>query len=276
MQLNLGFSTCPNDTFIFDAMVHKKVDTEGLEFQLVLADVEELNRNAFEGEIDITKLSYHAYAHVSNKYKLLNSGSALGYKNGPLLISKRKISLGEISNLKIAIPGKYTTANLLFSIVFPKAINKKEYLFSSIEDAILNHEVDAGVIIHENRFTYKTKGLNKIIDLGEDWEEKTHSPIPLGGIVIHRKFDEKTQQKVNRVLKRSIEFAFENPKSSYSFVKKYAQELDDIVIEKHIKLYVNQFTADLGEEGKKAVETLFAKATQTKIIPSLPKDLFVY
>jgi 1,4-dihydroxy-6-naphthoate synthase len=275
MKLSLGFSTCPNDTFIFDAMVHKKVDTEGLEFDLVLADVEELNRNAFTGSIDITKLSYHAFAYVSNNYKLLTSGSALGYKNGPLLIGKRKIYRDELFDLKIAIPGKYTTANLLFSIVFPTVKEKKEYLFSDIEMAILDGEVDAGVIIHENRFTFEKKGLKKIIDLGEDWEEKTKNPIPLGGIVIRRNFDLETQLKVNRVLKRSVEFALAHPNSSYGFVKNYAQELNDEVIQKHIGLYVNNFTVDLGETGKNAVTTLFKRAVNEMIINEFEHDIFV-
>jgi 1,4-dihydroxy-6-naphthoate synthase len=275
MKLTLGFSTCPNDTFIFDAMVHQKVDTEGLDFDVVLADVEELNRNAFNGIIDITKLSYHAFAHISNNYKLLTSGSALGYKNGPLLISKRKIYPDEVLDLKVAIPGKYTTANLLFSIVYPKVKEKKEYLFSDIEAAILDGEVDAGVIIHENRFTFEKRGLKKIIDLGEDWELKTDNPIPLGGIVIHRKFDSETQLKVNRILKRSLEFAFDNPNSSYEYVKHYAQELKDEVIKQHINLYVNEFTRDLGDKGKRAITTLYNKAKEEKIIDSVPEDIFV-
>ena len=275
MKLTLGFSTCPNDTFIFDAMIHQKVDTEGLEFDVVLADVEELNRNAFSGNIDVTKLSYHAYAYIAHNYKLLTSGSALGYKNGPLLISKRKIYRDEVADLKIAIPGKYTTANLLFSIVFPKVKEKKEYLFSEIEEAILDGEVDAGVIIHENRFTFEKKGLKKIIDLGEDWEEKTNNPIPLGGIVIQRKFDVEIQQKVNRVLKRSVEFALANPNSSYRFVKNYAREMNDEVIQKHIGLYVNNFTVDLGETGKNAVKTLYDKAVAEKIIERVQTDIFV-
>ncbi|MCK5730003.1 MAG: 1,4-dihydroxy-6-naphthoate synthase [Draconibacterium sp.] len=275
MQLTLGFSTCPNDTFIFDAMIHQKVDTEGLQFDVILADVEELNRNAFNGTIDITKLSYHAFAHIATNYKLLTSGSALGYKNGPLLISKHKIYSDKVANIKVAIPGKYTTANLLLSIVYPNLKDKIEYMFSDIEEAILDGEVDAGLIIHENRFTYEKKGLKKIIDLGEDWEEKTNSPIPLGGIVIHRKFDLKTQQKVNRVIKRSVEYAFQNPNSSYGYVKKYAQELNNEVIKKHINLYVNNFTADLGIEGKNAVETLFKRAKEEKLITSSLHDIFV-
>jgi 1,4-dihydroxy-6-naphthoate synthase len=251
------------------------VDTEGLEFDVVLADVEELNRNAFTGNIDVTKLSYHAFAYVANNYKLLTSGSALGYKNGPLLISKRKIYREEVADLKVAIPGKYTTANLLFSIAFPKVKEKKEYLFSDIEEAILDGEVDAGVIIHENRFTFENKGLKKIIDLGEDWEEKTKSPIPLGGIVIQRKINIEVQQKVNRVLKRSVEFALANPNSGYRFVKNYAQEMNDDVIRKHIDLYVNNFTVDLGEIGKKAVKTLFDEAGNKRIIESVQDDIFV-
>ncbi len=275
MDLTLGFSTCPNDTFIFDAMIHGKVDTEGLQFDILMADVEELNRNAFAEKIDITKLSYHAFAYIANSYKLLTSGSALGYKNGPLLISKRKIDPDEISDLKVAIPGKFTTANLLFSIVFPQVKEKREYLFSDIEDAILDGEVDAGVIIHENRFTYEKKGLKKIVDLGEDWEEKTKNPIPLGGIVIHRKFDNEIHRKVNRVLKRSVEFALQNPESGYQFIKKYAQELEDEVIRKHIGLYVNNFTVELGKTGKNAVKTLYDRAVKEGIIEATGNDIFV-
>ena len=275
MKFTLGFSTCPNDTFIFHAMVHHKIDTEGLEFDLILADVEELNKNAFASNIDITKLSYHAFAHIHHNYKLLSSGSALGYKNGPLLISKKKIYPDEVSSLTIAIPGKYTTANLLFGIVFPNVKEKKEYLFSDIEEAILSGETDAGVIIHENRFTFEKKGLRKILDLGEDWENKTHSPIPLGGIVVKRNFSNETQKKINRVLQRSVKYAFQFPNESYQFVKKYAQELNDEVIQKHINLYVNEFTVDLGINGIKAVKTLFGYAAKQKIIEPVPDDIFV-
>ncbi len=275
MNFTLGFSTCPNDTFIFDAMTHHKVDTEGLEFDVLLADVEELNRNAFAGNIDITKLSYHAYAYLAESYKLLTSGSALGHKNGPLVISKHKVYEDEVEALKIAIPGKHTTANLLFSIAFPSAKNKTEYLFSDIEEVILSGEVDAGVIIHENRFTYQKKGLKKIMDLGEDWEAKTNCPIPLGGIVIRRTMEEDVQQKVNRVLKRSVEFALQNPASSRIFVKNHAQEMDDEVIQKHIGLYVNNYTVELGKTGESAVKQLFQKAGKAGIIEALPNDIFV-
>lgn len=275
MKLTIGFSTCPNDTFIFDAMVNGKIDTEGLEFEPVLADVEVLNRNAFKGTINITKLSYHAYLYVAENYRLLTSGSALGYKNGPLLISKKSYLPDQVESLKIAIPGEHTTANLLFSIVFPGAKNKTEMLFSEIEDAILSGKVDAGVIIHENRFTYENKGLVKILDLGEDWELKTKNPIPLGGIVIHRGIDSEIQKTVNRVLRRSIEFAFANPESGTSYIKKFAQEMDDEVIRKHIGLYVNDFSIDLGEVGKKAVFKLFNAALKNNLTQNLPQDIFV-
>ena len=275
MKLTLGFSTCPNDTFIFDAMVHGRIDTEDIEFELVMADVEELNRLAFKGEIDITKLSYHAYAYIADTYLLLNSGSALGYKNGPLLISKYKVFPDEIDELKIAIPGKHTTANLLLGIAYPNHKISKEYLFSDIEEVVASGEMDAGLIIHENRFTYQQKGLLKVADLGEFWETKTGLAIPLGGIVVNRKLSGVVQQKVNRIMKRSVEYAFENPKASYPFVKHHAQAMDDNVMQSHINLYVNEFTRDLGIAGRKAIETLYHEAVENKVISKFREDIFV-
>lgn len=275
MDLSLSFSPCPNDTFIFDALIHGKIDTEGLHFNVSLADVEELNKLAFEGKSDITKLSYAAYSYVAHNYKLLTSGSALGYKNGPLLIAKRKISPAAMGQNKVAIPGKYTTAHLLFSIRFPEVSDKKEILFSKIEEAVLKEEVDAGVIIHENRFTYRQKGLIKIEDLGESWEKRTGHAIPLGGIAIHRKLGKNIHKKVNRVLKRSIDFALKNPESGTRFVQKHAQEMDHEVIKKHIDLYVNSFTLELGGKGMTAIEQMFSEAKKAGFIPSLPQDIFV-
>ena len=275
MKLTLGFSTCPNDTFIFDAMVHGRIDTEGIEFELVMSDVEELNRLAFKGEIDITKISYHAYAYIADLYLLLNSGSALGYKNGPLLISKYKVFPDEIDHLKIAIPGKHTTANLLLGIAYPNQKIRKEYLFSDIEEVVASGEMDAGLIIHENRFTYQQKGLLKVADLGEFWETKTGMAIPLGGIVVNRKLPRDVQQKVNRIMKRSVEFAFENPKVSYPYVKHHAQAMDDNVMQSHINLYVNDFTRDLGIAGRKAIETLFREADKNRVLPKIREDIFV-
>lgn len=275
MRLSLGFSTCPNDTFIFDALVHNRVDKEGLDFEIRLADVEELNRSAFDGTIDMTKISYHAFAFLTDKYQLLNSGSALGFGNGPLLISKHKIYKDEVGGLKIAIPGKNTTANLLLSIAFPEAQKKKEYLFSDIEEVVLSGEAEAGLIIHENRFTYAEKGLQKIMDLGEYWEQQTNLPIPLGGIIVNRNLAFEVRNKVARVLRRSVDYALQNPNDSLPFIRKYAQTMDEKVMRNHIQLYVNDYTLDLGENGRKAIETLYAKGTELKLFDPVQKDIFV-
>jgi len=276
-KLTIGFSPCPNDCFIFDALIYNKIDTEGLQFEVVMEDVEALNQKAFRTELDITKLSYHAYAFLTKPYQLLNAGSALGNNCGPLLISKNKnISTltSDISNLTIAIPGKYTTANFLLSLAFPDAKNKVEMLFSDIEDAVLSGKADAGLIIHENRFTYEQKGLKKIIDLGEYWETVTKAPIPLGGIVVRRSLSGELKQKINRVLRKSVEYAFANTKSSLNFVKAHAQEMSEEVMYKHIDLYVNNYSIDLGPEGKRAVKLLFDKAQELGVIDKIEEEIF--
>lgn len=275
MKLTLGFSPCPNDTFIFDAMVHGRIDTEGLEFDYFLADIEELNRKALASEVDITKMSYHAYAYAAKNYLILDSGSALGHRNGPLLISKRIIKPSDLADKRIAIPGKYTTANLLFSIAWPDAVNKIEYLFSNIEDALLKDEVDAGLIIHETRFTYYKRGLNKIADMGEYWEKLTGLPIPLGAIVINRNIPEDIAQKVNRILRRSLEYTYRDPSASYDFVSGNAKEMDSTVMNNHIKLFVNEYTLNLGNKGKEAINELFRIARDKGVIPSLPGKIFL-
>ena len=258
MKLTLGFSPCPNDTFMFDALVHAKVDTEGLEFEVVMEDVEALNQRALINDLDVTKLSYHAFLHCVQFYSLLNSGSALGRNCGPLLI-QQKGNGPFTADSKIAIPGKNTTANLLLSIAFPHLQHKEEMLFSDIEQAVIDGRVDAGLIIHENRFTYQEKGLEKIQDLGEFWESETGLPIPLGGIVIKRDLTLEVQQKVQRVLKRSVKYAFDHPKSAKEYIRCYAQEMDEQVMDEHIKLYVNDFSLDLGVEGKQAVKEVFKR-----------------
>lgn len=274
MELSLGFSSCPNDTFIFDALLHGKIDTEGLTFVPVIEDVESLNHKANQHLLDITKLSYHAYAYLTHQYKLLNAGSALGFGVGPLLISNSKFKI-QNSELRVGIPGKLTTANFLLSIAYPELTNKVEMVFSEIEGALLKGEIDLGLIIHENRFTYESKGLIKQRDLGEYWESVSGAAIPLGGIVVSRKYDEATQQKIDRVLRRSIEFAFANKKSSYDFVRAHSQEMSEEVMYKHIDLYVNQYSIDLGEEGIKAVHTLFNKAVEQGVIEHYESDFLV-
>jgi 1,4-dihydroxy-6-naphthoate synthase len=274
MKLSLGFSPCPNDTFIFDALIHQKIDTEGLTFEVTFDDVETLNQKAFNAHLDITKLSYHAYAYAINNYVLLNAGSALGFGVGPLLIAKDPQNLDN-KELLVGIPGKYTTANFLLSLAFPHLQNKKELVFSDIEQQLLNNQLDLGLIIHENRFTYQDKGLHKIIDLGEYWEQETNCAIPLGGIVMKRSLPKEIQHKVDRLIKKSVEYAFANPKSALPFIKQHAQEMDEKVMYQHIDLYVNKFSLDLGVEGKKAINTLFDKALAHQIIPAIAQDIFL-
>ncbi|GGH10949.1 menaquinone biosynthesis family protein [Mucilaginibacter phyllosphaerae] len=278
MKLTIGFSPCPNDTFIFDALIHHKIDTGGLDFEVFYDDVETLNQKAFRGELDITKLSYHAFAYAADKYVLLDAGSALGFGVGPMLITKQgDVSnlQSNISNLKIGIPGKYTTANFLLSLAYPDATNKQELVFSDIEHAVLDGRVDIGLIIHENRFTYQDKGLHKVMDLGDYWEKRTGCAIPLGGIVANRNLPLDVQHKINRVIRRSVEFAFANPKSGLEYIRSHAQEMSEEVMYKHIALYVNEFSVDLGVEGKKAVKLLFDTALEKGIIPQISESLFL-
>lgn len=267
-KLTLAYSPCPNDCFIFDALVHGKIDTGDLEFEVQLEDVETLNQKALKGELDITKLSFHAYARVLQHYILLRSGSALGFNCGPLLIKSKKVNKKLKEDWLVAIPGELTTANFLFSMAYPEIKNKKVMLFSEIEDAVLTGEVDAGLIIHESRFTYQDKGLEKLADLGEFWENLIHAPIPLGGIVMKRNLNSELQQKVNALIRKSVEYAFAHPKASMPYVRAHAQEMSEEVMKKHIALYVNAFSVDLGEQGKQAVELLFAKARELKIFTS--------
>jgi len=279
MKLTLGFSPCPNDTFIFDALIHHKIDTEGLEFEVQFHDVETLNQKAIKGELDITKLSFHAFAYVLDQYVLLDAGSALGFGVGPLLICSKEKFLDpetlKAENLRVVIPGKLTTANFLLGIAYPQLQNKKELVFSSIENALLADEADLGLIIHENRFTYADKGLYKIVDLGNFWEALTGCAIPLGGIVINRNIDPEIQQKVNRLIRKSVEFAFEHPKSGLEFIREHAQEMEEAVMYKHIELYVNKYSVDLGIEGRKAINILFTLAQDRQLIPKIKKNIFL-
>lgn len=259
MKISIGYSPCPNDTFIFDALAHQKIDTEGLSFDIVLADVEELNRMAFAGRLDATKLSYHALGYLLDRYALLDAGSALGNNCGPLLIARQPMEREVLHSAKIAIPGKYTTANFLLGLALPDATGKVEMLFSDIEDAVLRGDADAGLIIHENRFTYAQKGLVKIADLGEYWETQTGMPIPLGGIVVRRDVPAEVQQRFNRVLARSVAFALDHPRQTLPYVRAHAQEMDETVMFQHIGLYVNDFTRDLGATGRAAVQLLLIR-----------------
>ncbi len=274
MKLTLGFSPCPNDTYIFDAMVHQKVDTEGLEFDYFLADVEKLNSAAFEEKPDITKLSFHAFMHLAGKYLLLDSGAALGFGAGPLVISKKLQSFDDLPGKTIAIPGIYTTANLLLSLAMKEIVHKKEMIFSDIENAVLSGEVDAGLIIHESRFTYQSKGLKKLIDLGEFWEQRTGLPVPLGGIAAHSRLGDDVISKVNRSIRRSVEFANLHKGEPNEFISCHAQEMDTAVMQQHIDLYVNQFSVSLGPQGKQAIDKMFEYALSAGLISKMPERIF--
>ena len=258
MTFTLGFSPCPNDTFIFDALVNHKIDTEGIEVNAVLEDVETLNRWALAGKLDITKLSFPAFFQSLNDYILLDSGSALGKGVGPLLITKNKNQLteSEVNHATVALPGKNTTANLLFSFAYPQAVEKQFIIFSGIEDAVLSSKTDLGVIIHENRFTYQQKGLNKVIDLGEYWETKMNAPIPLGGIAIKRTIEPAQAKRINKLIRKSLDYAFAHYPFITDYVKEHSQEMSEDVMRKHIELYVNNYSLELGNDGRKAIEIL--------------------
>lgn len=255
MRLSLAFSPCPNDTYIFDAMVHQRIDTEGLEFDVRLADVEQLNRMVISEIPDISKISYGLLAKVLPSYRVLDAGGALGRGVGPLLVAAKEHvpAPDAMADLHIALPGQHTTAHMLFSLAYP-TVRKKVFLpFHEIEDAVLNGRVDAGVIIHENRFTYAEKGLFKWNDLGSFWEQHTGQPIPLGGIVMRRDIPVDIMRRVDRVIRRSLEFARANDPALPAYVLEHAQEMDPQVMRQHISLYVNDFSLSLGSQGRAAV-----------------------
>jgi 1,4-dihydroxy-6-naphthoate synthase len=261
MTYSLGFSPCPNDTFIFDALVNHKIDTEGLSFNVVLEDVQTLNEWAKQGKLDFSKISYGVLPLVLEQYIVLHSGGALGKGVGPLLITlpdndflQHKKNIEEVS---VAIPGENTTAHMLFSLAFPKASKKVFKIFNEIETSVLEKTEDAGVIIHENRFTYHLRGLHKVMDLGNYWEEKTGVPIPLGGIIAKRTLGSELIQQVDRLIRKSVEYAFEHHYEQLAdYVKQHAQEMSEDVMRQHINLYVNNYSVELGADGKKAVHTL--------------------
>lgn len=269
MKLTLGFSPCPNDTFIFDALVNGKIDTEGLSFDVKLEDVQTLNEWAQQGKLDFSKISYGVLPVIRDQYRLLKSGGALGKGVGPLLITKNKVQSSSVEELQelinhstIAIPGINTTAHFLFSQAFPNAKQKQFMIFHEIEEAVVSGAVDMGVIIHENRFTYQQKGLHKVLDLGEYWENTTGYPIPLGGIVAHQRIDAELQHKVDRLIRKSLEYAFSNYPLITDYVKQHSQEMSEEVMCQHIDLYVNNYSLDLGDDGMQAVEQMLQTATR--------------
>ena len=277
-ELTLGYSPCPNDTFIFYAMIHGKIDTDGLKFKETLLDVETLNLKALKGELDLTKISYHAFGHLREKYTLLRSGGALGRGCGPIVVTKDGHTMEKLRDKKIAIPGKLTTASLLLQLYDPAFTNASNLIimpFHEIMDAVANGDVDAGVIIHESRFTYVSYGLSRVIDLGQWWEKETGLPIPLGGILAKRELGRELILKIENLLRQSIEYSYNNRFEPMGYIKEHSQELSDGVIKDHINLYVNDFTIDVGEEGEKAIMELISRAEDNGIIKASTKPLFI-
>lgn len=253
MRLKLSISPCPNDTFMFHALVHGLVDCEGLEFDVEYHDIEELNRAAMAAEADVSKISCAVLPALKRNYAMLDSGAALGRGNGPLLV-KRKGFQGELK--RVAVPGEYTTANALVSGLFPLIDERTPVLFSEIAEAVERGDFDGGVLIHEGRFVYERRNLELVADLGVEWERMTDLPLPLGGIVVRRELGDDVRGRVERTLRRSIEYAFANPSASRDYVKAHARELEDDVIDKHISLFVNEFSLSLGAQGRHAIAYL--------------------
>ena len=273
--LTLGYSPCPNDTFIFHALVHDLVRADGLRFEERLEDVETLNRLAADAVLDVTKVSYGAIPHLVRDYVLLRSGGALGRGCGPLVVAREPLDAAELAGKRIAIPGRNTTANLLLRLFAPDAAPGEERVYSDIMPAVERGEVDAGLIIHESRFTYPRHGLVKVVDLGEWWEEATGLPIPLGGILARRSLDAETIRAVDDAVRRSVDHAFASPEDSREYVRAHAQEMDDEVTRQHIDLYVNRFSADVGPEGERAILELFSRARAAGIIGHDVPPLFL-
>lgn len=268
MKLTIGFSPCPNDTFIFDALINRKIDTQDLEFEPVLADVQTLNEWALEGRLDVTKISYGVLPLLLEHYQVLSSGGALGKGVGPLLIARKHLSREEIINGRIGIPGINTTAHMLFSLAYPEAKNKTFIVFSGLEQAVIDGSVDAAVIIHENRFTYQNKGLVKLADLGGYWEDETRSPIPLGGIVTRKAYSSALKVQLNDLIRNSVQHSLEGYPLITDYVKAHSQEMDEQVMRSHIDLYVNEYSVALKEDGREAVENLikvYQRVNQTSI-----------
>ncbi|MBR6176668.1 MAG: 1,4-dihydroxy-6-naphthoate synthase [Bacteroidales bacterium] len=276
MKLTLAYSTCPNDTFIFDALANGKIDTEGIDFDISLADIDVLNKNAVAANPpDITKISSNAYGiDIWKNYVILDSGSALGRNNGPLLVAKEAFPLSKMDSKKILIPGVNTTANLLFTTFFPNAKDKTPLLFSKIEGEVISGHYDAGLLIHEGRFTYQSKGLVKIADMGELWEQNFGMPIPLGSIIAKRSLPQDIITKVDRIIRRSVQYSLNNPESPMPYIRDNAREMDDTVMRSHIALYVNNFSVSLGEEGRAAITFLYQKAFENGLYKELPEGIF--
>jgi 1,4-dihydroxy-6-naphthoate synthase len=274
--LSLGYSPCPNDTFIFYALTHNKVSLPGKRVVERLEDVETLNQLALKRRLDLTKISYHAFGHLREDYTLLHSGGALGRGCGPLVIAPQKTDMEKLRGRRIAIPGTLTTANLLLQLYGTGYENVVVIPFDQIMPALKRGEAEAGVIIHESRFTYRQAGFHQVVDLGSWWETESGLPIPLGGILARRDLGTGTIQEIDRAIRASLEYAYNHPLEPRTYIKEHSQEIEDKVIDEHIRLYVNDFSLDLGEQGLAAVEVLMAKAEERGLIPKSTAPLLLY
>lgn len=270
----VGYSPCPNDTFIFDAWVHRRFRQE-LQPIPQLLDVETLNRKALVGELPVTKLSLAAFAHVADRYQVLSAGAALGNNCGPLLIYKQLPDFSAPGKIRVAIPGQLTTAHLLLRIFYPELVQTTEMVFSDIEAAVLSGSVDLGLIIHENRFTYADKGLFKLADLGEKWEDQFRMPLPLGCIAVLRQLPDTVKAGVQKAIHDSVAWAFAHPGDSRDYVRAHAQEMSEAVQQQHISLYVNQFSLELGTEGRRAIRCLLEAGHKAGFLPLGKEPIFV-
>jgi len=275
-ELTLGYSPCPNDTFIFYALTHGLVSLPDITIRERLDDVETLNQLARRGVLELTKISYHAYGHLRDSYVLLRSGGALGRGCGPLVITSRPdATLQDLKGRPLAIPGDLTTANLLLQLCSGGFEQVVSMPFDQIMPAVASGSVTAGVIIHESRFTYQQFGLHQVIDLGSWWEAETGCPIPLGGILARRDLGAATIKAVEQAIAASLAYAWQHPDEPRDYIGQHAQELEANVIDQHIGLYVNTFSSDLGTEGVKAVTTLFERAEAAGLLPHSTQTLFI-
>jgi len=273
--LTLGYSPCPNDTFLFYPLVHGSIPRNGFQFSERLEDVETLNCLAMKGALDICKVSYHAFAHIRERYILLRSGGAMGRGCGPLIVSKKVHEAGELSGKRIAVPGQFTTACLLLQLFEPTLAEVIFLPFDKIMSAVIEGKADAGLIIHESRFTYQSYGLHKVLDLGEWWEKSTGLPLPLGGIAAKRSLGPAVLARLSSLVRTSVEYARNHPGETLRYVHSHSQEMSDEVCSAHISLYVNDYSLDPGPEGERATELLFARGEQLGLFPRSCAPLFV-
>ncbi len=266
-RIHLGISTCPNDTFAFHGLMTRSVDWRGLEFDVELIDIQQLNDRLFAGEFDVAKTSFHAALMLSQDMVVLPSGSALGFGVGPLLLSARAGMIPNDASQITLCPGQHTTATLLFRLFYPKTTQVRHVVFSDIMPELKAGRADFGVCIHEGRFTWQNEGLGLVEDLGTRWESETSCPLPLGGIMARRKLGPDVLQNVQAVIHDSLTLALKNPDFAMPTMRKYAQEFDDTVLMKHVDLYVNDWTVDLGSVGSNALRELGRRAQSVGLVP---------